>query len=363
LKASHRARRRRRRLRRNRRSLRRNRDLAQLNLDTLNAGPDADDIANAEDAVRSAQAVYAAAVAQHDDLVDPPDADDIAHADDNINSAQATLDAALARRDDLLDGPDDSDLSSARDSERLAQANLDAAIANQTETALGPRDTQIEQQTQSVRAAQLAVQAAQIRVRDAQITAPFDGTVAAVNLKAGEFTSAGSATPAIVLLTPDALVLNMQLGETDYSSVEIEQRGIALFDALPGTPFAFTVLEIGLNPTVTQGVVTYQVTAALTVPPDGPKPAPGMSANGQIITESRPNVIAVPPRAIRRRGADQIIRNGSVVEQVVATGFSDANNVEILSGLEEGDVIVVPALVSGSDDEPDREPTLPSGIR
>jgi len=108
------------------------------------------------------------------------------------------------------------------------------------------------------------------------------------------------------------------------------------------------------------------VTAALAVPPDGPKPAPGMSANGQIITESRPNVIAVPPRAIRRKGADQIVdvrRNGSVVEQIVGTGFSDANNVEIVSGLEEGDVIVVPALVSGSDEEPDREPTLPSGIR
>ena len=344
----------------------RNRDLAQLNLDTLNEGPDADDVANAEDAVRSAQAVYDAAVVQYDDLVDPPDADDIARADDNIDSARSALDAALARRDDLLDGPDNSVLSSARDAERAAQANLDAAVVNQTETARGPRETQIEQQTQSVRSARLAVEGAQIRVRDAQISSPFDGTVAAVNLKAGEFTGVASATPAIVLLTPDALVLKMSVGETDYPNVKLDQRGIALFDALPGTPFAFTVLEIGLNPTVTQGVVTYKVSAALAVPPDGPEPAPGMSANGQIITESRPNIVAVPPRAIRRSGGDQVVdvrRGGGVEEQVVATGFSDANNVEILSGIVEGDVIVVPTLLGGSSSEPDREPTLPSGIR
>ena len=56
-------------------------------------------------------------------------------------------------------------------------------------------------------------------------------------------------------------------------------------------------------------------------------------------------------------------RNGDLEEQVVATGFADANNVEILSGLAEGDVIVVPALVGGSRSGPDKEPTLPSGIR
>jgi hypothetical protein len=47
---------------------------------------------------------------------------------------------------------------------------------------------------------------------------------------------------------------------------------------------------------------------------------------------------------------------------VIATGLSDANNVEVLSGLNEGDVLVVPVLVGGSS-EPERQPTLPSGIR
>jgi macrolide-specific efflux system membrane fusion protein len=117
---------------------------------------------------------------------------------------------------------------------------------------------------------------------------------------------------------------------------------------------------------VTQGVVTYEVTAALVIPPGAPRPAPGMSGNGQIITETRNGVVAIPPRAIRRQGTEQVVdvrRNNTVQEQVVVTGLSDTNNVEIISGLNEGDVIVVPLLVTGSASDQNKVPTLPSGIR
>jgi len=167
-------------------------------------------------------------------------------------------------------------------------------------------------------------------------------------------------------MTPEALVLKMQLGETDYPNVKLDQTGVAVFDAIPGKPYPFTVTELGLSPTVTQGVVTYEVTGALVVPPDSPRPSPGMSANGQIVTDSRPDVLAIPPRAIRRRGTEQIVdvrRNGTVEEQVISTGLSDANNVEVLAGLNEGDVVVVPVLLTGSSSDLEQQPTLPSGIR
>ena len=83
------------------------------------------------------------------------------------------------------------------------------------------------------------------------------------------------------------------------------------------------ISEIGLSPSVTQGVVTYQVKASLVLPADAPRPAPGMNARGQIITESKPNLLVVPPRAIRKSGNDQVVdvrRDGSIVAQVVTTG-------------------------------------------
>ena len=89
-----------------------------------------------------------------------------------------------------------------------------------------------------------------------------------------------------------------------------------------------------------------------------------MSATGQIVTDSRPDVIAVPLRAIRRSGGNQVVdlrQNGMVVEQVVTTGASDNEFVEIIDGLEEGDVIVIPLLVSGRSAGEEPPPTLPAG--
>jgi HlyD family secretion protein len=218
-----------------------------------------------------------------------------------------------------------------------------------------------------VRSAELNVQAALIRLEDSQIVSPFDGTVAAVNLTLGEFAGAGAASPPIVLLTPNLIVLEMAIGETDYIQVKLDQTGVALFDALPGRPFPFRVAEIGLSPSTNQGVVTYPVTATIVIPPDGPRPSTGMSANGQIVTESLPDVLVVPPRAIRRSGGNQVVdvrlSDGEVVEQVVTTGASDNNNVQILEGVSEGDTIVLPALVGGRTDDDAPAPTLPQGIR
>jgi RND family efflux transporter MFP subunit len=339
---------------------------ATANRDDLRSGPDADEVAAADDRILSAEAVLAAAFAQREDLIEPPDSDDVAAADDNIASAQAALNAANANLAELRSQPESRDVAAAEDAAQAAQSGLDAAIANQVQARRGATAAEIEQQRQAVIQARLGVEAASIRLRDTQIVSPFDGTVAAVNVMPGEFHGPAEATPSIVLLTPNALVLKLQLGETDYPSVNLDQTGIVVFDALPGAPYAFTVTEMGLSPTVTSGVVTYEVTGALSVPPGSSAPAPGMSGNGQIITESRPNVLAVPPRAIRRRGADQVVQvrhEGAIVEQIVVTGLSDTNNVEIISGLNEGDTIVVPVLVAGAGAEEDAEPTLPGGIR
>ncbi|MCH8919959.1 MAG: hypothetical protein IIA23_04535 [Chloroflexi bacterium] len=240
-----------------------------------------------------------------------------------------------------------------------------------------------------VRAAELAVEAARIRLRDAQIISPFDGTVAAISTSPGEFLGPSPVTPTIVLLTPDALVLKMQIGETDYPNVHLDQTGVVIFDALPGTPFPFRVIELSLSPSVTQGVVTYEAVGALVLPPAvsppaavsppngasppngvapaaSPRPAPGMNARGVIMTGASANVLVVPPRAIRLKGGEQVVdvrRNGQVEAQVIVTGLSDTTNVEVVAGLEEGEVLVVPVLVSGSSSQADAEPTLPSGIR
>lgn len=328
----------------------------------LNAENGADSAAAAVD---SAQNALDSANEKLDAVEEGPSDEDIAASDAALNSAIAGLDSARAKLDDVNDGPTDATISTALAGIESARATLDSAQAKLAEALRGPEANAIEQARQAVATARLTVEAAQIRLKNAQIIAPFDGTVAAVNIAEGEFTSTATQEPAIVLLTPDRVELQMDVGETDYASVKVGQGGVVLFDGLPGKPYPFSITSIGLTPTVNQGVVTYPVKASIVILPDNPRPAPGMNGRGQLTTDSKPDILVVPPRAIRRRGAEQVVdvRRGDTVETVVVTtGLTDNERVEVLTGLEEGDMVVVPRLVIG-EEGPQAQPTLPGGIR
>jgi RND family efflux transporter MFP subunit len=297
-----------------------------------------------------------------------PTDEEVAAAEAAVTSAQAALDSAKARLADVKAGGTDFQKANARAAVDSAEAALASAQAKRNEAVRGADDNTLEQKRQAVRSAALQVAAAQIRLKNAQIVAPFDGTVAAVNAKPGEFFGATTTTPAIVLLTPDAITLKMSVGETDYPNIRKDLGGVVLFDGIPGKPYPFKITEIGLNPITQSGVVTYEVKGSIVILPGNPRPAPGMNARGQITTDSKPNVLVIPPRAIRRQGADQVVdvrRAGGAVEQVkVTTGVTDNENVEVVTGLNEGDVVVVAALVSAnSANKPKVAPTLPGGVR
>lgn len=319
-------------------------------------------------AVTSAQQALGAAEAKLSAASDGPSAADRAAADAAVASAEAAQTAAAEKLNSVNTGATDLQLSSASAAVDSVLATLSAAQAKRDQAYRGPKANTIEQARAGVQSAALNVAAAQIRLKNAQIVAPFDGVVGTVNAKPGEFFAPSAANgAAIVLLTPDRLRLKVDVGETDYANIKDGQAGGVLFDSIPGKIYPFRITEIGLSPSITQGVVTYQVKASLVVPADAPRPAPGMNARGQIITDSKPNVLVVPPRAIRRSGNDQVVdvrRNGSVEEQVVTTGATDNQQVEILTGLNEGDNVVVASLTSAKPGStPKAQPTLPGNVK
>lgn len=319
-------------------------------------------------AVTSAQQALDSAQAKLTAANDGPKASDIAAADAAVASAQAAATAAAEKLNTVNQGATDLQLSSANAAIASGFATLVAAQAKRDQAYRGAKANTIDQARNAVQSAALNVVAAQIRFKNAQIIAPFDGVVGAVNAKPGEFFAPAAANgAAIVLLTPDRLRLKVDVGETDYANIKVGQAGGVLFDSIPGKIYPFVIAEIGLSPSITQGVVTYQVKASLTVPADAPRPAPGMNARGQIITESKPNVLVVPPRAIRRSGNNQVVdvrRNGGVEEQIVTTGATDTQQVEILTGLAENDVVVVASLTSARPGStPKAQPTLPGGVK
>ena len=316
-------------------------------------------------AVSAAEAALASAQEALDALKAEPDPEDVATAEAAVTAAEQALKAAQLQLDELREGATESAIAAAQGAVDIARANLAAATAARDDLLAGASQEDIDLQVQQVQVAELAVKQARENLEDATLVASFDGTVAAIAIGVGDVVSA--ATPAITLLTPDALEVELTLGETDLPSMKVGQQGVIIFDAIQEKAYQLTVTEIGLAPTTQQGVVTYLATAQLTDfdPNADVRPAPGMSGSAVIVTQEKTNVLAVPNRAIRRQGQNQIVDvmiDGKLETRTVRTGISDVEKTEILSGLKAGDLVVLPGGAAAGEATEEGE-GLPGGVR
>jgi RND family efflux transporter MFP subunit len=325
--------------------------------------------AEAGASVDAAQSALTAAQEALDDLTAPPDPSDIATAQAAVTAAEQALTAARLQQDELLRGPTASDIANAQGAVDSTQASLTAAIAARDDLLAGPDQEDIDLQQQQVRLAELAVEKARKSLEDATLTAPFDGTAAGIAIHVGDVVVPN--TPAITILNPNALRVKLTLGETDLPAIRVDQTGIIIFDAIQGAAYPLKVTSIGLAPETQQGVVTYTALAELTRLDEGARdvrPAPGMNGAAVITTEENANVLAVPNQAIRRRGNNQVVDvlvDGKPETRVIRTGSSDANNTEIVSGLQAGDLVILPGAVRTTREQPtpEEEEEIPDGIR
>jgi len=319
-------------------------------------------------AVSAAEAALASAQQTLDALKEEPDAEDVAAAEAAVTAAEQALKAAQLQLDKLREGATESAIAAAQGAVDTARANLAAATAARDDLLDGASQEDIDLQVQQVRVAEVAVEQARKNLEDATLVARFDGTVAAINISVGDLVTA--AIPAITLLNPDALEVELTLGETDLPTVRVGQQGVIIFDAIPEKAYQLTVTEIGLAPTTQQGVVTYLAKAQLTGfdPNADVRPAPGMSGSAVIVTQEKTDVLAVPNRGIRREGQNQVVDvmvDGKPEIRVILTGISDADKTEIISGLKAGDLVVLPggAPAEATAAAGGGEGALPGGIR
>lgn len=147
----------------------------------------------------------------------------------------------------------------------------------------GAKSSEIEAAELAVRAAQLALEEAQDNLARATLTAPFAGTVTAVNVKGGDVVAAGQS--ACVLATLDQLqARTTDLTELDVARVAVGQPATVTVDALPGREFTGKVSAIALQARDYRGDVVYAVTVALDKVGDAPLRW-GMTALVEIQTE------------------------------------------------------------------------------
>ena len=246
-------------------------------------------------------------------------------------------------------------VKSARAQYEIAQINLDEGVPGQSEDVL-------EQQVDAAKAywktaklnleiAELSLESAELNLEKAVIVAPFDGVVTDITITEGKDVSTATlATPAITLVDTSEIEMRGFIDEIDIAMVKVGQAANIILDALPDEEVNGEVAFISLVGTTLAGVVSYDTTITLENPLGGLKD--GMSATAEVIIERRDDVLLIPNRAIWGTLANPkavVLVDGQQEEREITLGLTDGINTEVLSGLEEGEKVIIPTAKERQD--------------
>jgi len=240
-------------------------------------------------------------------------------------------------------------VKAARAQYEIAQINLDEGGLGESEEVLEQRvdiaEASWETAKMNLKIAKLNLESAELNLEKGIIVAPFAGVVTDVTITEGEeISTATLATPAISLVDTSEIELRGFIDEIDTAMVQPGQEANILLDALPDEEMNGRVTFISLVSTIRVGVVSYDTTITLENPVAGLRD--GMSATAEVVIERRDDVLLIPNRAIRGTLENPkvlVLVDEQEVEREITLGLTDGINTEVLSGLEEGEKVVLPA--------------------
>jgi HlyD family secretion protein len=259
----------------------------------------------------------------------------------SLEAADKALAAAQARYDQVLAGADANQIRAAEANVLAAtaqrdavKAQLDLLLGGATEGQIAAIEAQVEQAQASLKQAELALEMATLH-------APFDGIIAAVNVKAGEIAPTGR--PAITVLDISQFHITVSVDELDVGKLSKGQAAEITLEAFPEATIDGTVESIAPAATFEGSVVYYDITITL-----GPTDVPirtDMTANATIAIEERSDVLLIPTwvvRVDRTTGQTYVDKKvGDQTERVdVTLGVRYEGVAEVTDGLREGDEVV-----------------------
>ncbi|MDO8265116.1 MAG: efflux RND transporter periplasmic adaptor subunit [Candidatus Parcubacteria bacterium] len=232
-------------------------------------------------------------------------------------------------------------LSAADEKFRGAQADVTLAEKELLLDQAGTPAEQINGQKAKISEAEANIQNAEAQLAKTILFSPIDGIITKQDAKAGEIVSANA--PLISIISEAKFQIEANVPEVDIAKITIGDSAKITLDAY-GNDVVFEAKVIAIDPaeTILEGVATYKITLQITEKEEIMKP--GMTANIDILTDERENVITIPQRAVITKDGEktvQILENGIQKEIKVKTGLrGSAGNIEIIEGLKENDEVI-----------------------
>jgi RND family efflux transporter MFP subunit len=208
----------------------------------------------------------------------------------------------------------------------------------------GTTKSDVDAQLASVAAARADVARAKAELAKTIIAAPFSGVITKMDVKIGEVASPNATS--ITIQSADIFHAVTYVPEVNVASVAVGNDASITLDAY-GTDTLFPAKVIAIDPaeTLKEGIATYKTT--LIFNDADARIKSGMTANVKIATKERPQVIVIPQGAVHVVDGQSFVTKsvrGTFSEVLVTIGStSSLGQVEVFSGLEEGDVIAFSA--------------------
>lgn len=211
----------------------------------------------------------------------------------------------------------------------------------------------------SLKETEISLSTAETNLGYTKITAPLDGTVVSVPVKVGQTVNAAMDTPTIVQIADlSRMEIMIEISEGDITSVKpgIKVSYMVLADlndvyetTLKSIDPGLTLLTNGeYTEVVDDGEAIYYY-GRLEVPNDDGKLRIGMTTQNVLYVESAEKVLTVPATAIKGSADDryvEVLTQSGVQQRHIVTGVSDGLNVEVKSGINEGEQIVIARMSS-----------------
>jgi RND family efflux transporter MFP subunit len=346
-------------------------EVARERLESLQRGPDDLAVATASAAVESARAGVQQAEARLLQLREGAPAEQAAVVNAAVDNARLTLEQANDRVRELQAGaPTDqvAVVTAATEAARLAVQHAEARVA---ELKRQPRTDEVREADARVAAAQAALararagadssqpaldpqvfdlmlleravehERAQVEAIEKQLAAtrlhaPISGTVVAVRARTGDPIEPGR--PAVILTQSGQPIIRVDLPEREAARVAVGQTASVQLDGAADGPLSASVVELIDAVNGTGRVAVIEVAWPAT------PPAFGANAQVAITVEEKHDVLLIPEGALRSTGARRYVESmegGSRRTVNVEVGITSGGNVEVLSGLREGQSVLV----------------------
>ncbi len=231
-------------------------------------------------------------------------------------------------------------ITSAKSNVRSAESALREAEQRLLQVQAGPDSYDVRVGDANVRQAESQVSLIRRRISDATLVSPVDGVVSRIGGRGNEVVPA---TSPVVVITPAVdLQITVDIYEGDVAKISSGNKATVSFLAFSGEDFEGEVIFVNPVGKIVDGIIYYEIKIVLDNYPENILPQ--MTADVNIVTAERENVLMLPERAVVRKDGRQHVRvlaNGTVEEVEITTGLrGEGRMVEVLSGLKEGDFVI-----------------------